>query len=487
MKQDVNSPGRGAPAIVSLALQRFLRSGDGLLEFLPVGIYTCDLQGNLVQYNRRAAELWGRAPDLNREQCLFCGAHRLFLPSGEELPHGDTPMAQALAKGEAAVNREVIVERPDGSRITVLVNITPLRDEAGNVVGAVNCFQDITERKRAETRLAARERFYHDLLEALPTAVYTTDDRGRVTFYNQAAVDLAGREPKLGADKWCVNWRLFQPDGTPLAHEDCPMAVTLKTGEPVRGVEAIAERPDGSRVPFLPYPTPLRDESGQLIGAVNVMVDISERKRAEEQKNLLLRELAHRVNNTFAVIQAMTQQSLRTTDSMEEFAETFSGRLQALARAHNLLLASDWRGADLGELARAQVGPLVPGAEDRFTMEGPPVQLDSSQVIALAIILHELGTNACKHGALSEPGGTVKLAWDFNLNGRGRLRLSWTERNGPKVHKPLHEGLGTTLIRRGMPNATIDWSFEPEGVACRLEMPVETPRPGRRQIAQAET
>ena len=110
--QDVISQDREAPASISLALQRFLRSGDGLLEFLPVGIYTCDLEGHIVQYNRRAAELWGRAPDLSREKCLFCGAQRLFLPSGEELPFAETPMAESLRTGDPAVNQEVIVERP---------------------------------------------------------------------------------------------------------------------------------------------------------------------------------------------------------------------------------------------------------------------------------------------------------------------------------------------------------------------------------------
>lgn len=119
------------------------------------------------------------------------------------------------------------------------------------------------------------------LLEALPAAIYTTDAAGRITYYNEAAALLAGRRPVLGEDLWCVTWRLYEPDGTPLPHECCPMAVTLRENRAVRGVEAIAERPDGSRVPILPFPTPLRDDAGHLIGAVNLLVDISDRKRAE--------------------------------------------------------------------------------------------------------------------------------------------------------------------------------------------------------------
>ncbi|HVY59346.1 MAG TPA: PAS domain S-box protein [Xanthobacteraceae bacterium] len=120
------------------------------------------------------------------------------------------------------------------------------------------------------------------ILDALPAAIYMTDEAGRITYYNQAAVDLAGRKPKLGTDEWCVTWRLYRPDGTRLAHDECPMAVALKEGRAVSGEEAVAERPDGTRVPFLPYPTPLRDDAGKLVGAVNMLVDIAERKRVEE-------------------------------------------------------------------------------------------------------------------------------------------------------------------------------------------------------------
>ena len=126
-----------------------------------------------------------------------------------------------------------------------------------------------------------------ELLDALPAAIYTTDAAGRLTYYNSAAVQLAGRRPKIGSDEWCVTWRLYRPDGTPLPHDECPMAVALKTGRPVRGVEAVAERPDGTLVPFMPYPTPLHDASGNVVGAVNMLVDLTERSHAEQVRQLL--------------------------------------------------------------------------------------------------------------------------------------------------------------------------------------------------------
>src|SRR5258705_5578661 len=122
-----------------------------------------------------------------------------------------------------------------------------------------------------------------DLLEALPVALYTTDAEGRITFYNQAAADMWGHRPQLGS-LWCGSWRIYWPDGRPLPHDQCPMAVTLKEGRPVRGVEAVVERPDGTRVPFLPYPTPLKDKAGRVIGALNVLIDLSDHK--EDQGRL---------------------------------------------------------------------------------------------------------------------------------------------------------------------------------------------------------
>ena len=120
-----------------------------------------------------------------------------------------------------------------------------------------------------------------DLLEALPAAVYLTDATGRLTFYNRAAADLWGWRPELGSTRWCGSWRLFWPDGTPLPHDQCPMAVAIQQNRQVRGVAAQAERPDGARVPFAPYPTPLRDPDGELLGAVNLLMAISDDSDSE--------------------------------------------------------------------------------------------------------------------------------------------------------------------------------------------------------------
>jgi PAS domain S-box-containing protein len=170
--------------------------------------------------------------------------------------------------------------------------------------------------------LRGREYFYRELLDALPAAIYTTDPAGRITFFNQAAVALAGRRPALGSDRWCVSWRLFWPDGTPMGHDECPMAIALREDRAIRGTELIAERPDGVRVPILPYPTPLHDEAGKLVGAVNMLVDISDRKKAEQA--------LHRLN-------AMLQQNVE--DRTQELEEA-SAKLHESERDFRMLVQS---------------------------------------------------------------------------------------------------------------------------------------------------
>ena len=125
------------------------------------------------------------------------------------------------------------------------------------------------------------------MIDALPVAIYTTDAQGRLTYFNPAAVEFSGRVPELGTDQWCVTWKLFHADGTPMADDACPMAIALREGKVVWGVEAIAERPDGKRVWFTPYPKGLRDAEGRIVGGINMLLDITERRKGEKAISLL--------------------------------------------------------------------------------------------------------------------------------------------------------------------------------------------------------
>ena len=146
---------------------------------------------------------------------------------------------------------------------------------------------EVTDKVTARQELEKHERQFREMIDVLPAAIYTTDAEGRLTHFNPAAVKFSGREPELGTDKWCVTWKLFYPDGRPMPHDECPMAIALKEGRVIVGAEAIAEKPDGTRRWFTPYPTPLRDNQGRIVGGMNMLVDITERKEAERATSRL--------------------------------------------------------------------------------------------------------------------------------------------------------------------------------------------------------
>lgn len=301
-------------------LQRLLRSPSHFIEMLPVAVYACDAAGRILWFNRRAADLWGRAPAIGDDADRFCGSHRLHL-NGKVIAHSECPMANVLRTGESVRGPEVVIEHADGSTVRAMVHIEAVKDDDGRVIGAINCFHDVTELRRAEALVTESGYRARQLLEALPAAVYTTDAEGVVTYCNQAAVDLVGRSPLIGKDRWCVSWRLYRPDGTPLPPEECPMAVALQERRPVRNVEIIAERPDGSRAPVMPFPTPLYDASGNFAGAVNMLVDITELKQAEA---LLVRRMEEQ-----EALYGFTERLFRAV-SLEQICEA---ALDAIARA----------------------------------------------------------------------------------------------------------------------------------------------------------
>ena len=332
-------------------------------------------------------------------------------------------------------------------------------------------FGKVTRLETARRQFRERETFYRDLLQALPAAIYTTDAQGRITFYNEAAVALSGRRPVLSSDEWCVTWRLFHPDGSPMPHDECPMAIALKEGRAIRGAEAIAERPDGSRVWFAPYPTLLKNAAGAVIGAVNMLVDITHRKEAETRQDLLSQEVNHRANNILAVVQAALR--LSRADTVEEFRAVMEGRIGALAHAHKLLAKSRWVGADLQQLVSEELGPYLGGDRPRAWISGSVTPLHATTAQCLAMILHELATNAAKYGALTAPAGRVLVEW--RCDDAGILTLRWTETGGPAIAAPGPEGVGTKVIQGAATQlrGEVVFAWNPAGLECEIRAPLE--------------
>jgi PAS domain S-box-containing protein len=314
--------------------------------------------------------------------------------------------------------------------------------------------QRVAERTRwlqqSEVRLRDSERQLQELIAAIPAAIYTTDAEGNITYFNQAAVELTGRSPTIGSDEWCSTWKLYHPDGRPLAYDQSPMAVALKEGRAIRNAEVVAERPDGTRVPFIPYPTPFRDGAGGIIGAIIMLVDVSERKQAETQQRIFLKELNHRVKNNMQMLQILLEAGARRARSGEarEVLEEASGRIIAMAAAQRVLYtthdATRFNARDFLNAVCETAKQTFP-QELNIDCEADSVQLPNDAATPLALIANELLTNAVKYGLNRQAGGTIRV----RLKRENDSFLFYVEDDGPGFDLPSvqQRSSGLALVR----------------------------------------
>ncbi|HEV8574525.1 MAG TPA: PAS domain S-box protein [Dehalococcoidia bacterium] len=252
--------------------------------------------------------------------------------------------------------------------------------------------------KKPRTRSSeARAQEYRDLMDALGVAVYTTDAVGVITHFNQAAADLWGRRPEIGKDLWCGSWKIYHLDGiTIMPHGECPMAICLKENRPVRGVEAIAERPDGSRVFFMPFPTPLRDQSGKLVGAINVLVDVTAGKQAE----LAAARLAAIVKSSDDAI--ISKNLDGTVTSWNAGAERIFGYTaeETIGRSIRMIIPPDRQYEEDEVLSRVGMGEYVEhfqtvrrrknGSLVDISLSVSPIKDSSGKIVGASKIAHDI-------------------------------------------------------------------------------------------------
>lgn len=367
-----------------------------IVESSDDAIISKNLDGVIMTWNAGAERIFGYKAEetVGKPVTILIPPERI-----DEEPY----ILSRIRKGEKVDHYETVRRRKDGSLVDISLTVSPIRDGAGRIVGASKISRDISERKRAHAQLKDSERRLQELLRAIPAAIYTTDARGKITYFNEEAAELAGRRPIIGSDEWCVSWKLYWPDGTPMKHEECPMAVALKEGRAIRNAEAIAERPDGTRVPFIPYPTPIRDAQGNVVGAINMLVDISERRQAETHVRVLLNELNHRVKNNMQMMQSLLDTAAKQAHSTEAHAVLAEAgrRIAAMAAAQRVLYVTTNAtrfGAD--EFLNAVCGSAqetLPSSV-KIVCERASGELSNDVAMPLALILNELLTNAAKHG-----------------------------------------------------------------------------------------
>ncbi|MCX5517354.1 PAS domain S-box protein [Kaistia defluvii] len=440
-----------------------------VVDVLPAAIYTVDSLGRITSFNEAAAALWGRRPVLGEE--TWCGAWRLYRPDGTALPHDACPMAIALAEGRAIRGAEAVAERPDGTRVHFSAYPTPLRDPHGTIVGGVNMLVDITDRKRSDLSAAVLSA----IVESSHDAIVSKDLNGIVVSWNAGAESLFGYAPEEMIGKPIA--LLIPPDRQ---DEEPAILRRIRNGERVDHFETVRRRKDGSLVEISLTISPVRDREGRIIGASKIARDISDRRQAEQQQRLIVREMSHRIKNLFAIAGSIVSMSARAAATPAELAKSVRERLDALTRAHELTRPGliddiDMAGGaqNLRELIQAILLPYRGGPEGapRLVLAGPDIVVNGSAVASLALVFNEFATNAAKYGALSVAEGRVEVSWAVH---GGMLTVDWREVGGPKIaHRPLRHGFGSTLANRvvvGQLAGSLDYEWNRDGVAIHLAM-----------------
>ena len=441
-----------------------------LLEAVPAAVFATDAVGRIVFYNQAAVDLWGIRPELGKTE--WTGAWRLYRLDGTPLPHDQAPMAIALKEKRSVGNIEIIAERPDGSRVNLIPHPTLLYDASGSVTGAVNWLENVTDRERGDVyvqRLAAIVESSHD-------AVISKDLRGIITSWNQGAQLLFGYSPEDVVGKPITI--LFPP-----THLDEEPAILerIQRGERVEHYETVRLHKDGHPIDISLTVSPVRNAEGKIVGASKVARDITEQKRAQMQRDLLLREMVHRTRNLLSVAGSLVTLSGRTAQTPDETVKAIRERLAALSVAYDLTLpeiTDAGRGISRATTLHALLHTVMAPFSDRrnggsVAANGPNVQLTGSAVTSFALLLHEFATNACKYGALLRAGGCVNVDWS-TVN--GELVLVWNERGGPHLEgKPQREGFGSVLsqamVKQLGGQISRDWKLE--GLSIRLLVPLE--------------
>jgi two-component sensor histidine kinase len=439
-----------------------------VLDALPIGIYACDADGQILRVNRKAVELWGRTPRLLDPAQRFCGSFRVESLDGQFIPPEETPMARAVLHGEAFDGAEAMVQNPDGRRWVARVNVEPLRDRHGVVVGAVNCFQDVTREHEMRQAMARQQRTFDLAMVAsnMGTWRYTIADN--ICLYDENAQRLYGRtEERFLHDEAGVEAK-FHPDDMALMWSRVTQALDPE-GDGRYEVEYRVRQLDGGWRWLSAWGLVEFEGQGpdrRPVAIAGASRDLTELKGAEEHQGLLVNELNHRVKNSLATVQSIVAQTLRTATDLRSAREALESRIISLSRAHDLLTDRSWSAAEFGAVVTRALEPFV---ITRFEISGPSLDVSPRHALVLSMALHELATNAAKYGALSNPDGRVRVAW--RVEG-GRLHLEWRESGGPEVSPPQRRGFGTRLLQDGLMRefaGRTQLDYAPDGVRCEIE------------------
>jgi PAS domain S-box-containing protein len=443
-----------------------------LLGTLPAAIYVTDAAGRITYANQGAMDLWGVTPRLGVDK--WCDFARFYYSDGTPMPLWNCPTEIALQEGRTVRRCEALMERRDGRRVYINPNPTPLRDAAGAVTGVVNMTLDISERKEAELALAERDLQLALAGKAARVGSFAYDTSTELIQISQGYAVLHGLAEgttEIPRSRWRAG---VHPED--LARLDQHRDRIWEEQRRESNVEYRIVHADGETRWIEARSFTSYDHNGRAQRVVGVNIDITERKRAEEHQRVLVAELDHRVKNVLATVSAIISRTQQTSLLATEFATALDGRIRSMSSTHELLSQGRWRGIPLFELVRRELAPFT--TTDNADVGGPDTVLSAEVAQIMAMVLHELVTNAAKYGALSTQAGRVRVNWRWRTNGtpHGRLVVEWQEMGGPRVSACHPSGYGTSVIRELLPyelGGQVDLAFAPDGVRCRLEIPAE--------------
>jgi PAS domain S-box-containing protein len=458
--QDVTAAKEAAAqreALLRMTAER-LSEQQALYDSAPIGLVLLDSNLRVQRINRVLAKMVGRPIEGVIGQPVM-----EILPLAKKAI--ESQLREVLRTGQPVAGFEFSEPATDteGERRWT-TQLYPLKVE-NTIIGVGIVCEDITEKKRAEVNQA----HLAAIVEAATDAVISVSGDARIRSWNPGAERMFG---------YSAAEALMRPSGflVPPASEEFPNGVfnAAMGGENVN-IETKRRRKDGTDIPVSISASPMRDERGQIIAVSIMFRDISEQRRREEHTRFIMRELSHRSKNLLAVIQAMGRQTARTSRNLEDFHSRFNARIAGLARSHDLLVKQDWRGVPVTELVQGQLAPFIDRTEEQLRFAGPALLLKPEAAQNIGLALHELATNASKHGALSSPKGRIEIHWELaQRDGQRRFRMTWCERGGPAVIPPADRGFGWTVVEvmvgRALDGeAHIEW--RPEGLEWHLDAP----------------
>ena len=426
-----------------------------LVERMSDGALTADPDGVILYVNDRLCEQTGHP------SAGLVGRDFISLFAGEP-PH---------LVPEVTVEASLLRNTGEAMPVAVWSRPISIADTTATLVR----LSDLSIHRRAE-QIAAAERFARSVLEQANEAVVVLSPDGHITHASLRAEQLAQR-PALGctfSEAFQLEAQATEEAGT-LARFSSESLDAMLATRPFHGVEVKLRGEANARFTFLLSAGPLIDDNKTNVGSIVTLTDITDRKRAEEAQTTLVAELNHRVKNILAIVQSVAAQTVRSSVSLENFADAFAGRLTALATAHDILTQTRWIGVGLSELVAAVLAPYLSPEEGRVSISGSPILLPAHAVVPLSMVLHEMTTNAAKYGALSTRQGHIEITWQPTGGIEKSIELVWLERGGRKVKAAAATGFGTKLIDHVISHdldGNTNLELDPAGVRWTITFPV---------------